>query len=196
MQLQLRKVARYQETTYIEGGRAAPQPVVLCASGGHFAQSLGWPRIRRRSAARDSRARLTPRTKTDPGILEMAGGGAAIEGYGKAAVVGASCEIEHGSALIHTLRFGNHYRRASGRKELPELYQHTRGPELSDRHSDDAQSGRGHEGRHYLTLQFSVLDAPTPTKSSWRSAPRWGGARTIASVIVTRISRILAGTDV
>ena len=49
-------------------------------------------------------------------IVSMTGSGEAIEGYGKAAVVGASGEIEHASALIHTLRFGNHYRRAVGAK--------------------------------------------------------------------------------
>lgn len=41
------------------------------------------------------------------------GGADKIEAYGKAAVVGADGEIEHASAVIHTLRFGNHYREAS-----------------------------------------------------------------------------------
>ncbi|MGF6870897.1 amino acid synthesis family protein [Paraburkholderia sp. MM5477-R1] len=34
------------------------------------------------------------------------------EAYGKAAVVGVNGEIEHASALIHTLRFGNIFRAA------------------------------------------------------------------------------------
>ena len=37
-------------------------------------------------------------------ILRMTGGGEAVEGYGKAAVVGTSGEVEHASALIHTLQ--------------------------------------------------------------------------------------------
>jgi Amino acid synthesis len=92
-------------------------------------------------------------------ILEMVGGGAAIEGYGKAAVVGASCEIEHGSALIHTLRFGNHYRRAVGAKSYLSFTNTRGGPNcpivIPMMHKAD-------EGMrsHYLTLQFSVLDAP------------------------------------
>ena len=36
--------------------------------------------------------------------------------YGKAAVVGVNGEVEHASALIHTLRFGNHYPEAVGAK--------------------------------------------------------------------------------
>ena len=33
-----------------------------------------------------------------------------IEAYGKGVIVGTNCEIEHGSALIHTLLLGNFYR--------------------------------------------------------------------------------------
>jgi hypothetical protein len=159
MELQLRKVARYQETTYIEGGRAAPQSVVLCGvaailrnpwAGRGFVADLQ-PEIH--ALASPLGQRLTQE------ILEMAGGGAAIEGYGKAAVVGASCEIEHGSALIHTLRFGNHYRRAVGAKSYLSFTNTRGGPNcpivIPMMHKAD-------EGMrsHYLTLQFSVLDAP------------------------------------
>ncbi len=49
-------------------------------------------------------------------ILEAVGSGEAVEAYGKSAVVGLDGEIEHASALIHTLRFGNHYRQAVGAK--------------------------------------------------------------------------------
>jgi len=43
-------------------------------------------------------------------IINLAGGGDNIEAYGKSAVTGLDGEIEHASALIHTLRFGNNYR--------------------------------------------------------------------------------------
>jgi hypothetical protein len=36
-----------------------------------------------------------------------------IEAFGKGALVGTDGEIEHGSAIIHTLRFGNHVRAAA-----------------------------------------------------------------------------------
>ena len=49
-------------------------------------------------------------------ITNLVGGGDRIEAYGKAAVVGLDGEIEHASALIHTLRFGNFYREAVGAK--------------------------------------------------------------------------------
>jgi hypothetical protein len=39
--------------------------------------------------------------------------GAPVEAYGKAAIVGLDGELEHGSGLIHTLKFGDHFRRAA-----------------------------------------------------------------------------------
>ena len=45
-------------------------------------------------------------------IINLAGSGESIEAYGKAAIAGSSSEIEHASAIIHTLRFGNFYREA------------------------------------------------------------------------------------
>lgn len=60
-------------------------------------------------------------------IIDAAGSGEAVEGYGKAAVVGLDGELEHASALIHTLRFGNHYREAVGAKSYL-AFCNTRGP--------------------------------------------------------------------
>ncbi len=39
-------------------------------------------------------------------IIDAVGSGEAVEAYGKVAVVGLDGEVEHASALIHTLRFG------------------------------------------------------------------------------------------
>jgi hypothetical protein len=40
--------------------------------------------------------------------------GAPVEAFGKGALVGLGGEVEHGSAIIHNLRFGNHVRSAAG----------------------------------------------------------------------------------
>ncbi|MGW6300692.1 amino acid synthesis family protein [Peribacillus butanolivorans] len=46
--------------------------------------------------------------------------GEPVEAYGKGALVGSDGEIEHGSALIHTLKFGNAFRGAAkGSSYLP-----------------------------------------------------------------------------
>ena len=92
-------------------------------------------------------------------IIDAVGSGAAVEGYGKAAVVGLDGELEHASALIHTLRFGNHYREAVGAKSYL-AFCNTRGPAnapvmipLMDKNDEGRRS-------HYLTIQLAIPDAP------------------------------------
>lgn len=92
-------------------------------------------------------------------MIALAGSGDAIEAYGKAAVVGLDGEIEHGSALIHTLRFGNYYREAVAATSYLS-FSNTRGGAncpicipLMDKHDAGRRS-------HYLTIQFSIPDAP------------------------------------
>ena len=89
----------------------------------------------------------------------MAGGADKIEAYGKAAMAGLDCEQEHASALIHTLHYGNFYREALGAKTYLG-FTNTRGPAntqiqipLMDKHDTGRRS-------HYLTVQFSIADAP------------------------------------
>ena len=92
-------------------------------------------------------------------MLTLAGGASAIEAYGKGAVVGLDGEIEHASGLIHTLRFGNHYRKAVDAKSYL-AFTNTRGGAnapimipLMDKNDVGRRS-------HYLTIQFSISDAP------------------------------------
>ena len=159
MNTTIRKTLLNIETTLIEGGRAAPRPLKLIAAaaviknpwaGRGFVEDLK-PEIH--DIAPELGALLTEM------ILEAAGGGDKVEGYGKAAVVGLDGEVEHASALIHTLRFGNHYRQAVGAKTYL-AFTNTRGPAncpimipLMDKNDEGRRS-------HYLTIQFAIPDAP------------------------------------
>lgn len=51
-----------------------------------------------------------------PVVIEALG--APVEAYGKAAIVGLDGEVEHGSGLIHTLKFGDFFRDAAGATTL------------------------------------------------------------------------------
>jgi hypothetical protein len=159
MSLQLRKIVTYSETTLIEGGRAAPTPLRLHAAvltnpwaGRGFVEDLK-PEIN--AVAPQLGALLTEE------VLKLTGGGDVVEGYGKAAIVGTSGEVEHASALIHTLRFGNHFRKAVGAKSYLAFTNTRGGPNtpvvipLMDKLDEGRRS-------HYLTIQFSILDAPAP----------------------------------
>ena len=94
-------------------------------------------------------------------ILRLAGSGDAVEGYGKAAVVGTAGEVEHASAMIHTLRFGNHYRKAVGAKSYLSFTNMRGGPNCSIVIPLMHKLDEGMRS-HYLTIQFSIADAPAP----------------------------------
>ena len=159
--LSLRKLVTHEEDIYIEGGRPSPTPFKLFGAaavlinpwaGRGFVEDLS-PEIR--AIAPELGALLTAE------IIRLAGSGEAVEGYGKSAVVGTAGEVEHASALIHTLRFGNHYRRAVGAKSYLAFTNTRGGPgapiqiPLMHKHDEGMRS-------HYLTVQFSIDDAPGP----------------------------------
>jgi hypothetical protein len=158
---QVRKLVTYTEETRIEGGRVALSPLRMFAAaavltnpwaGRGFVENLR-PEIH--AIAPQLGELLTA------SILGMAGSGAAVEGYGKAAIVGTSGEVEHASALIHTLRFGNLYREAVGAKSYLAFTNVRGGPAcpiaipLMHKLDEGMRS-------HYLTIQFSIVDAPAP----------------------------------
>jgi hypothetical protein len=159
MGVAIRKIVTYVEETFIEGGKTAERPLKLFAAvavlrnpwaGRGFVEDLK-PEIR--AVAPLLGERLTGM------ILAIAGSGDAVEGYGKAAVVGTSGEIEHASALIHTLRFGNHFRKAVGAKSYLSFTNTRGGPNapvvipLMHKLDEGMRS-------HYLTIQFAIPDAP------------------------------------
>ena len=92
-------------------------------------------------------------------LIALAGSGDAIAAYGKAALCGTSCELEHGSALIHTLRFGNFYREAVGAKTYLG-FTNSRGPANAQIQIPLMDKNDGGRRSHYLTVQFSVPNAP------------------------------------
>lgn len=161
MPAEIRKTLLHVETTRIEGGKAAPVSLKMIAAvavirnpwaGQGFVEDLR-PAIL--DAAPGLGALLTEM------VLEAAGGGDKVEGYGKAAIVGVNGEVEHASGLIHTLRFGNHYREAVGAKSYL-AFTNTRGPANAPLQIPLMDKNDGGRRSHYLTIQLSVADAPGP----------------------------------
>ena len=156
---ELRKVVTFDEDIHREGERPA-EPVLRIIgvaavvknpwTGQGYVEDLQ-PEIQRMAPPLGKM--LTDR------LISLAGSGAAIEAYGKACVAGTDCELEHASALIHTLQYGNFYREAVAAKSYLG-FTNTRGPAntqiaipLMDKHDTGRRS-------HYLTVQFSIYDAP------------------------------------
>lgn len=155
---EIRKIVTYQEDILIEGFKPVQSPWRMCAAAavvknpwaGRYVEDLR-PEIM--AYGPELGALLTDR------ITGLCGGGDNIEAFGKAAVVGLDGEIEHASGLIHTLRFGNHFREAVQATSYL-AFTNTRGPAnaaiqipLMDKHDAGRRS-------HYLTIHFAIPDAP------------------------------------
>ena len=159
MNLKLRKFAKFVDKTFIEGEKKAKEPVLLVSvaaviknpwAGKGFVEDLK-PEIL--SLAPQIGDLLVPE------LIKEIGSGEKVLAYGKAAMVGLNGEIEHASAFIHTLRFGNKFRDAvSGTSYLS--FTNTRGPAGSKisipmMHKTDAGLRP-----YYLTHEFTIHDAP------------------------------------
>ena len=159
MDLKLRKFLKFLDKTYIEGGKKAKEPVLLVSvaaviqnpwAGKGFVEDLK-PEI----------LDLAPKLGDIlvPELIKEIGSGDKILAYGKAAMVGLNGEIEHASAFIHTLRFGNKFRDAVGGTSYLS-FTNTRGPagsKISIPMMHKTDSGLR---PYYLTHEFTIHDAP------------------------------------
>ena len=160
MVLGIRKFCTFLEETIVEGGKLAPRPVNIVAvaaiiqnpwAGRGFVEDLR-PEIIR--IASDLSHQMTDR------LLRLMAP-ETIEACGKAAAVGINGEIEHASAMIHTLRFGNPFRHAIGGTNYLE-FANTRnapGALLSLPMMHKSENGKR---SHFLTANFQIADAPGP----------------------------------
>lgn len=157
--MNVRKIVTIVEETVAEGGRqvepAARVAVVAAVidnpwKGQGFVEDL--------SAGIDATASelgslLAPRV--------VAALGAPVEAYGKAAIVGLGGEIEHGSALIHTLQFGDHFRAAAEATTLlPAVEKRAAAGSTFDiplKHKTDATVRS-----HHQSFEARLADAPHP----------------------------------
>ncbi|UUU19367.1 amino acid synthesis family protein [Streptomyces sp. DSM 40750] len=159
--MNVRKIVTVVEEIRTEGGRAVDRPArvaVVAAvienpwAGQGFVEDLA-PGIE--ANASDLGALLAP------AVLDALD--APAEAYGKAAIVGLDGEIEHGSALIHTLKFGDHFRKAAGATTLLPAVE-KRGPvgivfDIPLKHITDATIRS-----HHQSIEVRISDAPHPNE--------------------------------
>lgn len=157
--MSVRKIVTVVEEIRTEGGRALERPARIAVvaaviqnpwAGQGFVEDLH-PGIE--AHASDLGALLAP------AVLDALE--APAEAYGKAAIVGLDGEIEHGSALIHTLKFGDHFRKAANATTLLPAVE-KRGPagvvfDIPLKHITDATIRS-----HHQTVEVRLSDAPHP----------------------------------
>lgn len=155
----IRKTVLHTETIYVDGEKTAAKPLTMVAAAAVIKNPwYGQGYVEDLSVEIKKNAPILGEYLTKM-ILDYVGSGDAVEAFGKAAVVGLGGELEHASALIHTLHFGNAYRSAVKAKSYL-AFNNTRGPAnaailvpMMDKNDEGRRS-------HYLTLQFAIPDAP------------------------------------
>jgi len=158
--LGVRKFSTFIEETIIEGGKAAAQPLTMVVVAAIVRNP--WVGSGFVADLRPGILRLAPvlgaeMTRRLTALLPAQ----RLEAYGKAAAVGVNGEVEHASALIHTLRFGNVFRDAVQGTAYLE-FANTRnapGAQLCVPMTHKSESGKR---SHFLTMSFQVADAPAP----------------------------------
>lgn len=157
----LRKVVVNSEDIFIEGGKSVARPCRLSVAAAIVTNP--WAKQGFVQDLKPEIMRLAPRLGEIlvPRLLALIGGPSDVEAYGKAAVVGTAGEIEHASALIHTLHFGNQLREATSGKSFLPFTNKRVAPGAS---IDIPMKHINEEGRrsHFITATFSVADAPAP----------------------------------
>lgn len=179
MEVVIRKVATYVETFYIEGGKELEKSIKIAA---------GMAVVKNPYANQSYQEDLSELIDSHCSVLgDLLGKkavevlGEVVEAYGKGALVGTDGEIEHASALIHSLKFGNPIRNlVNGSSLLPSAEK--RGAtgssiDLALKHITDAKIRS-----HHQTFEVRIPDAPFPDEivvivavsSAGRPHPRIG----------------------
>ncbi|TBU73499.1 amino acid synthesis family protein [Phytopseudomonas daroniae] len=160
MNHRVRKYSTFIEQTFIEGGKEAEQPITMIVvaavlknpwAGQGFVEDLR-PEILRLAPTlgEELTKRLVALMPADK-----------VEAYGKAACVGVNGEIEHASALIHTLRFGNMFREAVDGTAFLSFTNVRNAPGALISLPMVHKSATGKRS-HFLTANFQIADAPGP----------------------------------
>lgn len=158
MGLSVRKLVQHVDETRTENGRRLDRPHRVAFVGVVITSPYPSEYVQDLVSTADTVAEEIGRL-IGPACVELLG--AEAEAFGKAALVGIDGEVEHGSALIHNLRFGNVFRDAAGGTELlpaAEKIGLAGSPiDIPLKHKLNAKTRS-----HHQTVTFQVADAPRP----------------------------------
>jgi hypothetical protein len=153
----IRKIVTVTEELLVEGGREVEPPLRLAAAGAVIENHFAGRYVEDLAPLLDGYCALLGELLAARVLAEL--GGAKVESYGKAGIVGLDGELEHVSGILHNLRFGNPVRDAMvATSLLPSTEKRAAAGATLDiplKHVDD------HKVRsHHLTLELRVADAP------------------------------------
>ncbi len=156
----VRKLVTIVEEVLVDGGRAVDPPLTVAAAAAVIENPLAGRFVEDLSPLIDTYCEPLGTLLVSRALAALGGD---PEAYGKGALVGLDGEVEHGSAILHNLRFGNPVRDAVGGTSLLPSAEKCGAPgsslDLALKHTAD------HTVRsHHLTFEVRVPDAPRPTE--------------------------------
>jgi len=155
----IRKYAVVTEEILIEGEKSVPEPWRLAAAmavvknpyAGRYVQDLN-PMI-------DTYSEYLGTQLINRALAALGITGKDVEAFGKGALVGLDGEMEHGSAIIHTLIFGNPVRNGCEAKSLLPSAEKRGGAgsslDLALKHKLNLEIRS-----HHMTFEVRIPDAP------------------------------------
>lgn len=154
---QIRKIVTVSEELFLEGGRDVNPPLRLAGVAAVVENHFAGRYVDDLQPLLDCYCPVLGSLLAGRVVSEL--GGAEIECYGKAGIVGLDGEIEHVAGILHNLRFGNPVREAVGATSLLPSTEKRAAPgatlDVPLKHVHD------HKVRsHHLTLELRVPDAP------------------------------------
>jgi hypothetical protein len=156
----LRKLVTVAEEVRTEGGRLVDPPLRVAAVAAVIDNPLAGRFVEDLSPLIEAYCEPLGHLLAERALAALEG---TAEAYGKGALVGLEGEVEHGSAILHNLRFGNPVRSAVDGTSLLPSAEKCGAPgaslDLALKHIAD------HKVRsHHQTFEVRVPDAPRPAE--------------------------------
>lgn len=180
--MEIRKVVTTMEEIYIEGFKQAAKPVRIAVAAAVIKNPFAGRYVEDLKPLIDEYSAQLGRMLPEKALQVLGLSGEECEGYGKGALLGLDGEVEHGSAIIHTLIFGNEFRQVCGNAKtlLPSAEKRAGAGASIDipiKHKMDPKIRS-----HHMTIEFRIPDAPRADEiviaaavaSSGRAHPRIG----------------------
>ena len=159
MTLEIRKMCKFVDTTYIEDFKKCEEPVELVSVAAVIANP--WVDKGYVENLKPEILDIAPKLGDFlvKSLLDEIGSPERVLAYGKASMTGMRGSIQHASALIHTLHFGNKFRDAVGGTSYLS-FTNTRGPAGSKIAIPMMHKTDSGLRPYYLTHEFTIHDAP------------------------------------
>lgn len=158
--MEIRKIVSHIDETYIEGFKTTEKPVRIATTAAVIKNPYAGKYIEDLQPLIDEYSAGLGKLLSSRSIELLGIQGEEVEAFGKAALVGLDGEVEHGSAIIHTMTFGNEARTICGDAKSLIPSAEKRGVagasiDLAIKHKVDVKIRS-----HHMSYEFSIPDAP------------------------------------